>query len=475
MKQTSIKKMLALFLIAAVMLAAFTACAEKAPDTAQSQQPASDAAVPADDKAAETSTATPEEPVTINFWHHYSAQSAENETLMNVLIPKFEEENPGYKVNAVSHEWADLHDKILVSASSNTLPDVARLDIAWVPEFQKMNILIPLDQQMGDFNDVAGQLLPSAMSTAVVKGSYYALALNTNTKILFYNADALAEAGIEVPKTMDEMFAAIHALSGTNANGQQVWGLNEPALAGWNVLPYIWSNGGNITVNITEHVDDAIRAMEPVSGRFPIGTTLPRLKGCYFFCKGTNKRMRDLARRPMENGSVIRILDDCASYEIIADKAVKPTSELASHLAMHNQMIASGNGYKAALHTHPIDLIAMTHNPAFLEKDVLTNLLWSMIPETRAFCPKGLGIVPYKMPSSVELAEATIAQLREYDVVMWEKHGVCAVGPDIFEAFDQVDVLSKSAQIYLTARSMGFEPAGTTQEQMDELKRAFNL
>lgn len=261
---------------------------------------------------------------------------------------------------------------------------------------------------------------------------------------------------------------------------------NRPALAAEvdkvaETAGYLWQkgwaerNGGNITVNITEHVDDAIRAMEPVSGRFPIGTTLPRLKGCYFFCKGTNKRMRDLARRPMENGSVIRILDDCASYEIIADKAVKPTSELASHLAMHNQMIASGNGYKAALHTHPIDLIAMTHNPAFLEKDVLTNLLWSMIPETRAFCPKGLGIVPYKMPSSVELAEATIAQLREYDVVMWEKHGVCAVGPDIFEAFDQVDVLSKSAQIYLTARSMGFEPAGTTQEQMDELKRAFNL
>ena len=172
MKQTSIKKMLALFLIAAVMLAAFTACAEKAPDTAQSQQPANNASVPADDKAAETPAATPEEPVTINFWHHYSAQSAENETLMNVLIPKFEEENPGYKVNAVSHEWADLHDKILVSASSNTLPDVARLDIAWVPEFQKMNILVPLDQQMSDFNDVAGQLLPSAMSTAPVSPTF---------------------------------------------------------------------------------------------------------------------------------------------------------------------------------------------------------------------------------------------------------------------------------------------------------------
>ena len=261
---------------------------------------------------------------------------------------------------------------------------------------------------------------------------------------------------------------------------------NRPALAAEidkvaEVAGYLWQkggaerNGGNITVNITEHIDEAMRAMAPVSGPVPIGSVLPALKGCWFFCKGTNRRMRDLARRPMENGSVIRIADDCASYEIVADLPVKPTSELASHLAMHAKMIADGKGYKAAVHTHPIDLVAMTHNPAFLEKDVLTRLLWSMIPETRAFCPKGLGIVPYRMPSSVELAEATVEALKEYDVVMWEKHGVCAVGPDIFEAFDQVDVLSKAAQIYLTARSMGFEPTGTTQEQMDELKRAFDL
>ena len=261
---------------------------------------------------------------------------------------------------------------------------------------------------------------------------------------------------------------------------------NRPALAAEidkvaEVAGYLWQkgwaerNGGNITVNVTEHVDEAMRALPAISQPYSIGTTLPRLKGCWFFCKGTNRRMRDLARRPMENGSVIRILDDCASYEIVADAPVKPTSELASHLAMHNKMIADGQGYKAAIHTHPIDLVAMTHNPEFLKKDVLTNLLWSMIPETRAFCPKGLGIVPYKMPSSVELAEATIEALGQYDVVMWEKHGVCAVGPDIFEAFDQIDVLSKSAQIYLTAKAMGFEPTGTTQEQMDELKRAFNL
>lgn len=190
---------------------------------------------------------------------------------------------------------------------------------------------------------------------------------------------------------------------------------------------YLWQkgwaerNGGNITVNITEQVDDAMKALPAISEPIAIGLTLPNLKGCWFFCKGTQKRMRDLARRPMDNGSIIRITDDCAHYEIVADNPVRPTSELPSHLAVHNYLIGKGSTYKASLHTHPIELVAMSHNPEFLKKDVLTNLLWSMIPETKAFAPRGLGIVPYMLPSSNELADATIKAIDDnYDVVMWE-------------------------------------------------------
>ena len=245
---------------------------------------------------------------------------------------------------------------------------------------------------------------------------------------------------------------------------------------------YLWTkgwaerNGGNITVNITEHVTDEIRNKKAISDPIAIGQTLPHLKGCYFFCKGTQKRMRDLARWPMQNGSIIRILDDCARYEIVADEPVAPTSELPSHLAVHNDLIGKGSPYKASLHTHPIELVAMSHNPEFLKKDVLTRLLWSMIPETKAFAPRGLGIVPYMMPSSKELADETIRIINEdYDVVMWEKHGVFAVETDIMNAFDQVDVLNKSANIYMCARSMGFVPDGMTDEQMKELTVTFKL
>ena len=254
------------------------------------------------------------------------------------------------------------------------------------------------------------------------------------------------------------------------------------------VAGYLWQkgwaerNGGNIVVNVTEQLSafPLLRGVggikNPLSIPISIGTTLPHLKGCYFFCKGTNRRMRDLARWPMDNGSIIRILDDCAHYEIIADKPVMPTSELPSHLSVHNYLIGKGSPYKASLHTHPIELVAMTHHRPFLEKDVLTKILWSMIPETRAFCPKGLGIVPYLLPSSVELGEATIKTIDEgYDVVMWEKHGVFAVDTDIMSAFDQVDVLNKAAQIYMSARNMGFEPEGMSEGQMKELSDAFGL
>ena len=247
------------------------------------------------------------------------------------------------------------------------------------------------------------------------------------------------------------------------------------------VAGYLWQkgwaerNGGNLTLNITEFVDDEMRAMPAISKALPIGVTLPYLKGCYFYCKGTGKRMRDMARDPMSAGSIVRILDDCASYEIIADAVIVPTSEISSHLAIQNYMLESGSGYKATLHTHPIELVAMSHSQEFLDSKRLTQVLWSMIPETLAFAPLGIGVVPYALPSSTELVEPTMEQIKRYDVVLWEKHGTVAVGPDMMEAFDQTDVLNKAANIYMTAKNFGFTAEGMTPEAVQKIRTVFNL
>ena len=206
-----------------------------------------------------------EENITIDFWHHYSAQTAQNDTLMNVLIPKFEEENPGIKVNAVSYEWADQHQKMLVSAQSDTLPDVAHLDTAWVPEMKEMGILEALDEDMPDFEEVSSGLMENAMDTAKIGDHFYGLALSINTKILFYNEQALRDAGIEVPKTMDEFVEAVSSLAGTNENGQQIWGYEEPGLSGWNLCPFIWSMGGSLTNEEETQASGYINSPETVA------------------------------------------------------------------------------------------------------------------------------------------------------------------------------------------------------------------
>lgn len=247
------------------------------------------------------------------------------------------------------------------------------------------------------------------------------------------------------------------------------------------VTGYLWQkgwaerNGGNLTYNITEFVDDELMAMPAISPVLHIGKVLPNLKGCWFYCKGTGKRMRDLARDPMANGSIVRILDDCETYEIVADQCVKPTSELSSHLAIQDMMIASGTNYKATLHTHPIELVAMSHIRKFCSSEALTKALWSMIPETFAFAPLGIGFIPFDTPGTVELAEATLKGIEKYDVVLWEKHGTIAVGPDMMEAFDQTDVLNKAACIYKTSCELGAIPEGMTDEQMQVIRDLFHL
>ena len=241
---------------------------------------------------------------------------------------------------------------------------------------------------------------------------------------------------------------------------------------------YLWEkgwaerNGGNISCNISQFAK-LFEGISPLSVELDGGVDVPALAGAFLLVTGTGTRMRDVASDPMANMAVIRICDDGRHYVIVAERPVRPTSELPSHLAIHNYFLQSGSPCRAVMHTHPTELVAMSHHAPFLEKDVLGTLLRSLIPETYIFCPKGLGIVPYALPGSQKLAEKTLEELRSHDVVLWEKHGVLAVGKDPVEAFDMIDILNKSAQIYVRARAMGFVPAGLTQEQMEELKKNF--
>jgi rhamnulose-1-phosphate aldolase len=99
----------------------------------------------------------------------------------------------------------------------------------------------------------------------------------------------------------------------------------------------------------------------------------------------------------------------------------------------------------------------------------MNRLLWSMHPETILFVPKGLGFIPYEIPGTSGIADATAKALEDHPVALWEKHGILATGTTVTDAFDLIDLLAKSARIYFMVKSTGYEPEGLTDAQLKEL------
>lgn len=244
----------------------------------------------------------------------------------------------------------------------------------------------------------------------------------------------------------------------------------------WN---YGWAerNAGNISVNINEicDADDVDFGDHPV---YSLAEPFPELANCLFFVTGTGKRMRDLAREPLKNAALIKLSEQGDKYAIITQKKknrynFRPTSELPTHLSIHQMIARRGSDEKVIIHTHPNELVALTHSPLFKSAEALNTLLWGMHPEAFVFVPKGIGFVPYIVPGSQDIAKATVEQLKDHNVVMWEKHGIFSIGPEVFDTFDVIDILAKSARIYFMCKSGGFEPEGLNNEQLMELKAHF--
>ncbi len=159
---------------------------------------------------------------------------------MENLIKKFEAENPGIKVEHLYLEWSALKNNVVSGAATATLPDVLRGDIAFVPQFQSLNVLSNMSE-LSDYADVASGLMEAPNSTAKMGDDFYGIAANTNTKIYFYNKKIFADKGVKAPEKLEDVWSCAR-----EASGDGLVGIVEPWTGIWNVGPYIWSNGGEV-------------------------------------------------------------------------------------------------------------------------------------------------------------------------------------------------------------------------------------
>ena len=267
-------------------------------------------------------------------------------------------------------------------------------------------------------------------------------------------------------------------------NGEKDLLKNDPGLLKWSreisdVAGFLWQKGwaernaGNISVNISEILKNDKVQFNDIK---KLPKTYSVLSGKTFLitCKGS--KMRHIAQNPWKHTGIVQITNDGKGYAFLPfheanEEFPDPTSELPTHLAIHASLVSSFSENKVIIHTHPLELVVITHDKEWQDKDKINQLLWGMHPETSVFIPEGIGYIPYIPPGTEEIANATALSLLHHRIVLWEKHGVFGTGKNVEEAFDLIDILNKSATIYLACKRSGIHPEGLTYEQIDVLRK----
>ncbi len=199
---------------------------------------------------------------TVTFWNAYSSDGPEVKRLEKVIIPAFEKSHPGIVVKDVAIPYDSLHQKLVTAVAGGQLPDLVRSDIIWVPELANLGVLAPLDKELSDFKSLSAKVFSGPLATNFWKGHYYGLPLDTNTRIWVTNPKTLSSLGLSSPP---KTFAQLQSMaSAAKAKGTYIYA--EGGTGGWNLLPWIWSAGGNLTNSTYTKATGFLNSPKSVAG-----------------------------------------------------------------------------------------------------------------------------------------------------------------------------------------------------------------
>jgi len=216
-----------------------------------------------------------EDTVTLEFsqwWEPELPQGA-----FRSLMDKFEEQNPGIKVELLSGPYSSTKEQIVAGAATGTMSDVVGLDGAWVNDFVKQGAIIDLSKLMTD----AGYDASALAAQIQINGATYMIPVVNFVYPLFINEDILKSAGVEsAPSTRSEFAAAAKAMTNPEAN---VYGwvlplsLEVPNGIQNDVMSWVWASGKSMLKDGKPDVtnSDVKSAVEFIKGLYDAGVIAP--------------------------------------------------------------------------------------------------------------------------------------------------------------------------------------------------------
>ncbi|MDX3715245.1 extracellular solute-binding protein [Streptomyces europaeiscabiei] len=140
-------------------------------------------------------------PVTITWW---DTSNATNEApTYKALVKEFEAANKDIKVKYVNVPFDQAQNKFDTAAGATGAPDILRSEVGWTPAFAKKGFFLPLDGT--DALKDQDKFQPSLIKQAQYDGKTYGVPFVTDTLALVYNKELFEKAGVEAPKTWEDL------------------------------------------------------------------------------------------------------------------------------------------------------------------------------------------------------------------------------------------------------------------------------
>lgn len=181
--------------------------------------------------------------VTITYSHGLDATGVTKK-----LIAQFMAKYPEIKVNEIElpSSTDTQHDSYVTKFNAgDDSVDVMAVDIIWPPEFGAAQWVLPLNKYFS--RQELDEFLPGPVNGTAYNGKQYAIPWYTDAGVLYYRKDILDEAGVQPPKTWDELVKLSQQLKG---KGDTEYGFvfqgNQYEGLICDFLEYVWGNGGNV-------------------------------------------------------------------------------------------------------------------------------------------------------------------------------------------------------------------------------------
>ncbi|MFD0152076.1 extracellular solute-binding protein [Streptomyces sp. NPDC055721] len=176
---------------------------------------------------------------TVTWWDTSTVGSEDK--VFKKVAEDFKKKHPKVTVKYVNVPFGEAQNKFKNAAQSGSgAPDVIRSEVAWTPEFADLGYLAPLDETAA-LKD-ADDFLEQAAASTKYNGKTYAVPQVIDSMGIFYNKKIFKDAGVEVPKTIDELKTVSAKIKEkTGKTGLYLRG-DDPY---W-FLSFLYGEGGNL-------------------------------------------------------------------------------------------------------------------------------------------------------------------------------------------------------------------------------------